>query len=72
MDGMKALPWIALIVLAVVAALMFRFEPINVPTPDGERMGTMDRLTGRIELAPVAAPTPTPTPAGPGGYGAFD
>lgn len=61
---MKALPWIALIVLAVVAALMFRFEPVKVPTPDGERMGTMDRWTGRIELAPVAAPTPTPSAGG--------
>jgi hypothetical protein len=52
----KALPWIALIVMAVVAALMFRYQPVNVPTPDGERMGTMDRLTGRIELAPVSWP----------------
>jgi hypothetical protein len=51
-DGMKALPWIAVIVLAVVAALMFRYQPVQ----SGGSIGTMDRWTGRIELAPVAAP----------------
>ena len=55
----KALPWIAVIVLAVIAAVVFRFQVVEVQTPDGERMGTMDRWTGRVELAPVAAPTPT-------------
>jgi hypothetical protein len=60
MAGMKALPWIAAIVLAVIAAVVFRFQVVEVNTPDGERMGTMDRWTGRVELAPVAAPTPTP------------
>jgi hypothetical protein len=48
---MKALPWIALIVLAVVAAIMFRYQPVQA----GESIGTMDRWTGRIELAPVNA-----------------
>ena len=26
---MKALPWIAVIVLAVIAAVMFRFQPVS-------------------------------------------
>ena len=58
LSGMKALPWIVVIVLAVIAAVMFRFQMVEVQTPDGERIGTMDSWTGRVELAPVAGPTP--------------
>jgi len=52
---MKALPWIAVIVLAVIAAVMFRYAKVEVPTPEGERMGTMDRWTGRVDLADFSA-----------------
>jgi ATP/ADP translocase len=65
--GMKLWPWIAISLLCIVIVLLglaafFRFQMIEVQTPEGYRVGTLDRLSGRIALAPVAAPTPTPTP----------
>ena len=50
--GMKALPWIAVIVLAVIAAVMFRFQPVSRGQGESEEVGTLDRWTGRVEFAP--------------------
>lgn len=61
---MKALPWIAVIVLAAIAAAMFRYQIIQVETPESfGATATLDRWTGRVELAPVPIATPTPEPA---------
>jgi hypothetical protein len=62
LSAMKALPWIAVIVLAVIAALIFRYQVVEVQTSSGERTATMDRWTGRVELAHVPTP-PTDPPA---------
>ena len=51
MADVKALPWIAVIVLAVIAGVMFRFQPVSYKnTFDGENIGTLDRWTGHIEI----------------------
>ena len=59
---MKALPWIAVIVLATIAAVMFRYYVVEVKTVDGKHMATrVDRWTGGAKL--IYLPTPTPTPS---------
>ena len=64
--GMKALPWIAVIVLAVIAAVMFRFQPVSYKnTFDGENVGTLDRWTGRIEIQDGVFADPNPKPREP-------
>ena len=63
--NMKALPWIAVIVLAVIAAVMFRFQVVNVNTLDDER-AKLDRCTKRVRPPPVAMPTPTRRVPSPG------
>ena len=64
---MKALPWIAVIVLAVIAAVMFRFQPVSYKnTFDGENIGTLDRWTGRIEIQDGVFADPNPKPREPG------
>ena len=50
---MKALPWIAVIVLAVIAAVMFRYQPVSRGEGESEEVGTLDRWTGRVEFKPL-------------------
>ena len=64
---MKALPWIAVIVLAVIAAVMFRFQPVSYKNAlDGDNIGTLDRWTGRIEIQDGVFADPNPKPREPG------
>jgi hypothetical protein len=56
--SVKALSWIAVIVLAVIAAVTFRHQVFLFNVNGQQLMVMVDRWTGRVELAPVAAATP--------------
>jgi hypothetical protein len=52
MAGVKALPWIAVIVLAVIAAVMFRFQMVEFRLPE-RRTRSLDRARG---IGPCCCP----------------
>jgi uncharacterized membrane protein YhaH (DUF805 family) len=49
---------LAIALFAAVCALLFRYQTVTVQTAEGERTGTMDRLSGKISIAPFTAESP--------------